>query len=157
MPDDGLLVDFIPHIATTAELRASCWWTTRCGWYEEGMLCAQKNEPPRDTMRTLVLLCWIGALSLSASPNPGALRTGDAAAGCGTLAAAIDARGSGCPAAAPPPAATLMAIQLSVAERGPTPAATITPAAPQYCKVLGRIAPVDPKAPPIQFEVNLPT
>ena len=46
---------------------------------------------------------------------------------------------------------------LSVAERGPTPAATITPAAPQYCKVLGRIAPVDPKAPPIQFQVNLPT
>ena len=45
---------------------------------------------------------------------------------------------------------------LSVAERGPTPAATITPAAPQYCKVLGRIAPVDPKAPPIQFQVNLP-
>ena len=33
----------------------------------------------------------------------------------------------------------------------------ITPAAPQYCKVLGRIAPVDPKAPPILFQVNLPT
>ena len=28
---------------------------------------------------------------------------------------------------------------------------------PQHCKVLGRIAPVDPKAPPILFQVNLPT
>ena len=30
MPDDGLLVDFIPHIATTPELQRSCWSTTRC-------------------------------------------------------------------------------------------------------------------------------
>jgi hypothetical protein len=33
----------------------------------------------------------------------------------------------------------------------------VVPAAPEYCKVLGTIAPVDPKAPPIRFEVNLPT
>jgi tannase/feruloyl esterase len=33
----------------------------------------------------------------------------------------------------------------------------VVPAAPEYCKVLGAIAPVDPKAPPIRFEVNLPT
>ena len=45
---------------------------------------------------------------------------------------------------------------LAVAERGPTPAATITPAAPAHCRVVGRIAPVDPKAEPIQFQVNLP-
>jgi Tannase and feruloyl esterase len=45
---------------------------------------------------------------------------------------------------------------IAVADRGPTPAATITPAAPEYCKVLGSIAPVDPAAPPIQFQVNLP-
>ena len=30
-------------------------------------------------------------------------------------------------------------------------------AVPEYCKVLGSIAPVDPKAPLINFEVNLPT
>ncbi len=110
-------------------------------------------------MRTLVLPVLIGALSLSACSNPGALRAGDAAAGCATLAAAIDASKIGVPSAgATIDSATLMAPSaLSVAERGPTPAATITPAAPQYCKVLGRIAPVDPKAPPIQFEVNLPT
>lgn len=45
---------------------------------------------------------------------------------------------------------------LTVAERGATPAATITPAAPPHCRVMGRIAPVDPKAEPIQFQVNLP-
>jgi feruloyl esterase len=45
---------------------------------------------------------------------------------------------------------------LAVAERGPTPAATITPATPRYCKVLGRIAPVGPQAEPIRFQVNLP-
>jgi hypothetical protein len=33
----------------------------------------------------------------------------------------------------------------------------VIPAAPEYCKVVGAIAPVDPKAPPIRFEVNLPT
>ena len=33
----------------------------------------------------------------------------------------------------------------------------VVPAAPEYCKVVGAIAPVDPKAPPIRFQVNLPT
>jgi hypothetical protein len=45
---------------------------------------------------------------------------------------------------------------LKVAERGPTPAAMVTPATPAYCQLLGRIAPVDPKAPFIHFQVNLP-
>lgn len=45
---------------------------------------------------------------------------------------------------------------LAVAERGPTPAARISPATPSFCRVLGQIAPVDPKAPPIRFQVNLP-
>jgi hypothetical protein len=30
MPDDGLLVDFIPHIARPPSCSASCWSTTRC-------------------------------------------------------------------------------------------------------------------------------
>ena len=30
MPDDGLLVDFIPHIAPTAELQQKLLVTTRC-------------------------------------------------------------------------------------------------------------------------------
>ncbi len=32
-----------------------------------------------------------------------------------------------------------------------------SPAAPQYCKLLGKIAPRDPKAQPINFQLNLPT
>jgi len=43
-----------------------------------------------------------------------------------------------------------------VAERGPTPAARITPATPAHCRVLGRILPLDAQAPPILFQVNLP-
>ncbi len=31
MPDDGLLVDFIPHIARRPNCSTSCWSTTRCG------------------------------------------------------------------------------------------------------------------------------
>jgi hypothetical protein len=111
-------------------------------------------------MRTRLLLGLTALSTLAACSNPGALRAGaDPAAGCSTLVAAIDASKIGLPSGgASIDSATLMAPSaLSVAERGPTPAATITPAAPQYCKVLGRIAPLDPKAPPIQFQVNLPT
>lgn len=54
-------------------------------------------------------------------------------------------------------AATFQAAsQLAVAERGPTPLGRITPANPAFCKVLGHIEPVDPKAPPVRFQVNLP-
>jgi feruloyl esterase len=44
----------------------------------------------------------------------------------------------------------------SVSERAPTPAARISPANPEFCKVLGHIEPDDAKAPVIKFEVNLP-
>jgi feruloyl esterase len=44
----------------------------------------------------------------------------------------------------------------AVAERGPTPAARFSPALPPYCRVLGAIAPLDPQAPLIQFQINLP-
>lgn len=41
---------------------------------------------------------------------------------------------------------------------GPLPPyLAVVPATPEYCKVTGEIAPVDEKAPPIRFEVNLPT
>jgi Tannase and feruloyl esterase len=39
----------------------------------------------------------------------------------------------------------------------PPPEVAIAPALPEYCQVTGAIAPVDPKAPPIRFQVNLPT
>ncbi|PDT75400.1 tannase/feruloyl esterase family alpha/beta hydrolase [Bradyrhizobium sp. C9] len=76
--------------------------------------------------------------------------TGDPAATCSGLAGPADG-------AIKIDSATLQAPSpLSVAEKGPTPSSRITPANPAFCKVLGHIDPVDPKAPPIKFEVNLP-
>jgi feruloyl esterase len=52
------------------------------------------------------------------------------------------------------PRAPLAAAELPF---GPLPPyLAVVPAAPEYCKVLGAVAPVDPKAPPIRFQVNLP-
>ena len=48
------------------------------------------------------------------------------------------------------------ATPLSTDGRGPTPEYTIRPATPAHCQVIGSIAPVDPKADPIRFQVNLP-
>lgn len=53
--------------------------------------------------------------------------------------------------------ATLMpAVALAVAPRGPSPAARITPETPAFCRVQGRILPLDAQAPPILWQVNLP-
>ncbi|MGC2083068.1 MAG: tannase/feruloyl esterase family alpha/beta hydrolase [Bradyrhizobium sp.] len=46
---------------------------------------------------------------------------------------------------------------LSIADKAGSPAARVVPANPAFCKVLGHIDPRDPAAPPIKFEVNLPT
>jgi hypothetical protein len=45
---------------------------------------------------------------------------------------------------------------ITVAEKGPTPASRVSPANPAFCEVLGRIESIDPKTPPIRFELNLP-
>lgn len=90
----------------------------------------------------LAVLAMIGAA-------PAATMVEDAAAACGGLAGSLDGLRID--------AATLQTpSQLAVAERGPTPAARVTPANPAFCKVLGHIDPTDPKAPPIKFQVNLP-
>lgn len=39
----------------------------------------------------------------------------------------------------------------------PTPPEMIVPALPEHCRVIGAIASVDPQAPPIRFQVNLPS
>jgi feruloyl esterase len=96
---------------------------------------------------------------LAGCSTPGLLVGADAKSGCAalagtTIAPALIGLPSG--AATIDSAAWTAASPLAVAERGPTPAATITPAAPDYCKVLGKIAPIDPKAPNIVFQVNLP-
>ena len=100
------------------------------------------------------------ATTLAGCSTGGALVGADPKTDCAALAGTtVPAAQIGLPSgAATIDSAQLMAPSaLAVAERGPTPAAMITPAAPEYCKVLGRIAPVDPQAPPIQFQVNLPT
>jgi feruloyl esterase len=97
---------------------------------------------------------------LAGCSTTGALVGADPQAGCASLmGTTIAASRIGLPSgAASIDSAVLVApASLAVAERGPTPAAMVTPAAPEYCKVLGKIAPLDPKAPPIQFQVNLPT
>jgi pimeloyl-ACP methyl ester carboxylesterase len=77
--------------------------------------------------------------------------SGDPTAACGGLAG--PAQG----AAKIDSAALQAPTPLAIAEKGPTPSGRITPANPAFCKVLGHIDPTDPSAPPIKFEVNLPT
>lgn len=110
-------------------------------------------------MRNAFTLAAASLLAAGCATAPTALlRADNAAAGCAGLATAIAASQIDLPSGgATIDAATLVAASdLKVAERGPTPAATITPAMPPHCKVLGRIKPVDPKAPDIGFQVNLP-
>jgi Tannase and feruloyl esterase len=75
---------------------------------------------------------------------------GDAAATCSGLAGPADnaVKIDSAAMQAPSP--------MAVAEKGPTPSGRVTPANPEFCKVLGRIDPTDPDAPPIRFQVNLP-
>src|SRR5438067_12351570 len=95
-------------------------------------------------------------LLVGCAAQRGALNAGETKAGCASLVTPITATQIGVPsgAASIDSAALVAAGALAVAERGPTPEATVTPATPEYCKVLGSIAPRDPAAPPIPFQVN---
>jgi feruloyl esterase len=116
-------------------------------------------QTPHSDRAVPVLAAALAALLLGGCAATGPLTGADPKAGCESLAAPIEAALIGLPSGrATVDAAVLVAsAPLAVAERGPTPAALITPGVPQYCKVNGRIAPLDPKAPPILFQVNLPT
>ncbi len=106
---------------------------------------------PKISLRACTCLAsLIAATSLSAVEAMAAKMTGDPAATCSDLIRPTDnvVRVDSASMIAPTP--------LAVAERGPTPAARVTPANPEFCKVLGQIAPSDPNAPPIKFQVNLP-
>jgi hypothetical protein len=83
----------------------------------------------------------------------------DPALACDALKAPIAANKIGLPSSGVTiDSATFTApVAASVVERAATPAATINPALPEMCRVIGRILPVDPSAPPILFQVNLPT
>src|SRR4029450_7643917 len=92
----------------------------------------------------------LAATSLFGADAMAAKMTGDPATTCSDLIRPADnaVRIDSASIVAPAP--------LAVAERGPTPSARVPPANPEFCKVLGQIAPSDPKAPPIKFQVNLP-
>lgn len=101
----------------------------------------------------------IGTVALLAGCASTAPLTANPATGCAALAGrSIAPAAIGLPsgAAVLDSAVLVEASEMRVAERGPTPAATITPAMPLHCKVLGRIAPLNPDAPFIHFQVNLP-
>ncbi|MCW5637203.1 MAG: tannase/feruloyl esterase family alpha/beta hydrolase [Rubrivivax sp.] len=113
------------------------------------------------SLPSFLALVAAAALASCAAPH-GVLTRADAKAGCEALqghevgAALINWPGQRSGHALVTSATYHSPSELSVAERGPTPAATITPAMPAHCRLVGRIAPVDPKADPIQFQVNLP-
>jgi feruloyl esterase len=54
-------------------------------------------------------------------------------------------------------APSALAVRPKVPFGPPPPEVAVAPALPEYCQVNGTVAPVDPKAPPIRFQVNLPT
>lgn len=103
------------------------------------------------------------ALAACAGSGPGVpsgpIRLGDdAVRSCSALVSPIAASAIGLPTGgATIDSATLVAATpASVASSGATPASRVNPATPLNCRVLGRIVPVDSKAPPILFQVNLP-
>jgi hypothetical protein len=105
----------------------------------------------------LVAACAAPLLASCTSGGP--LAGADPAAGCAALASATVPPGeirlpSG--AARIDGATWVAATPLSIAERAPFPAAAIRPALPDHCRLVGRIAPIDPKAPDIRFQLNLP-
>jgi feruloyl esterase len=98
-------------------------------------------------MGIAVLLAAIWAVS----PASAAGFVGDASSTCHGLAG-LAPEGVRVDSAEMQPASTL-----AVSERAATPSGRIAPANPAFCKVLGHIEPADPKAPPILFQVNLPS
>src|SRR5215510_13511586 len=100
--------------------------------------------------RACALLASLVAMSFPTAEATAAKMKGDPAATCSSLAGPSDnaVRIDSAAMQAPSP--------LSVAEKAPIPLTRITPAQPEFCKVLGHIEPSDPKAPPIRFQVNLP-
>ncbi len=119
-----------------------------------------KNQTfPQSRARRLSNAALLSAAAgLAGGPALAQFPGADPAASCAALIAPVPAAAIGLPSG---PASIASAVftppaALAIAERGPTPASRITPAAPAFCKILGQIAPLDPAAPPIRFQINLP-
>ena len=99
------------------------------------------------------ILLLAGCASAPVDPN----------AACAALLQPISAGAIGLPTggasidAAALVAPSALAVRPKVPFGPPPPEVAIAPALPEYCQVTGSIAPVDPQAPPIRFQVNLPT
>jgi Tannase and feruloyl esterase len=108
----------------------------------------------RAALKASAVFLALSALPLGADAAPATLTSET----CSALTAPIKADAIGLPSGdANIDSATFSAgSSLAIAEHAATPAGRVNPASPPFCKVLGRIQPLDPKAPPIQFEVNLP-
>src|SRR3982750_2132238 len=99
----------------------------------------------------------LAALLLSTTTAvSGIAAAADRALGADAVAACAALSGAGANAIKVDAAALTEAKPLTVADAAPTPAARISPATPQFCRVLGHIEPSNPKAPPIRFQLNLP-
>ncbi len=110
-------------------------------------------------MRSTVLLPLSSLLLLAACAG----QPVDPNAACAALARPIPAAAIGLPTGGATIASAKLVAPSALEVRSKLPFApapaevAIAPALPEHCQVIGAIAPVDPKAPPIRFQVNLPT
>ena len=105
---------------------------------------------PTATLLATPLLVWLGACSTApTAPSAAALRNACPALAGQTVPAAHIGLPSG--DAVVTSAAIVPAAAATLANNA------LSPATPEYCKVLGSIAPRDPAAQRIQFQLNLPT
>src|SRR5258706_12368025 len=80
------------------------------------------------------------------------IRSGIAAAALLSACATSEMNVDPAPACAAVSGTLVQAADLQASANAP-----LQPALPQHCRVIGEIAPVDAKAPPIRYQVNLPT
>lgn len=110
----------------------------------------------RGAMRCLHIAALCALAACAAKPV-------DPVEGCAALKAPIPASAIGLPTrGATIESATLVApapqsVPARLPFNPPMAEITVVPATPEHCRVIGAIAPVDDKAPPIRFQVNLPT
>jgi pimeloyl-ACP methyl ester carboxylesterase len=106
---------------------------------------------------TTILATLVGCAGIGQGGLPVTLGA-DPVKACAALTAPVSASAMGLPTrgASIDSAIWVESAPLKVAERAPTPAARVSPATPAHCRVLGRIASVNAKSPPILFQVNLP-
>ena len=100
-------------------------------------------------LASLAIIAVLGTAHAALQGSKGSNRVSCASlAGTTVAAAAIGLPTSG---------ATVAAADLVPASPQTIAGDRVVLAVPEYCRVTGRIAPVDPAAPPINFHVNLPT